>query len=90
MNIKYKLEINNVLRPYLCLAAGITIVINFNGPLIGTRFLELPDEKTGYYSTGTGMAGMDFWISRKLAVFIEERYNISNKKWSNVVGLRVR
>lgn len=78
LKAKYKFEqvkdATRFLRPYVGIGGGITTAINFADRLIGDQFTQLPDEKIGVYGFGVGMAGIDLWITKKLAVFSEARF----------------
>jgi len=78
LNVKYKFEqlknATGFLRPYIGCGGGIITAVNFDDRLIGSQFPQLPDEKIKINSIGVGMAGIDLWIFKKLAVFGEARY----------------
>ena len=78
LNVKYKFEqlkdATGFLRPYIGCGGGIITAVNFDDRLIGSQFPQLPDEKIKIKGIGVGMAGIDLWIFKKLAVFGEVRY----------------
>ena len=78
VDVKYKFEAvrkaTGFLRPYIGCGAGITTAINFGDQFIGHRIYQLPKEKIYCSGIGVAMAGIDVWITKKLAIFSEARF----------------